>query len=124
MVKLPKKKLWQSIASFGSIVCASDPIAIGVVNFLNQQKITLGTDLTLVSFDDLNVISYLTPSPAFGCLKRKSGKIQSCNSKHGHIGCVVRQVILVFWAKFITALLSKIKFSFFEKVLSHTVAFF
>lgn len=47
---------------FGSIVCASDPIAIGVVNFLNQQKVTLGTDLALVSFDDLDVISYLTPS--------------------------------------------------------------
>lgn len=56
------QKLWQSSASFGSVVCASDPIAIGVVNFLNQQKITLGNDLALVSFDDLDVISYLTPS--------------------------------------------------------------
>ncbi|GAD16116.1 LacI family DNA-binding transcriptional regulator [Lentilactobacillus otakiensis] len=44
------------------LLVASDPLAIGVMKGLAKHNVIPGKDLQLVSFDDLEFASYLTPS--------------------------------------------------------------
>ncbi|MFD1126525.1 substrate-binding domain-containing protein [Lentilactobacillus raoultii] len=45
-----------------AILIWSDPFAIGVMRALNKHHLTPGKDLALMSFDDLEFASFLTPS--------------------------------------------------------------
>lgn len=44
------------------LLVASDPLSIGVMKGLAKHHVTPGKDLQLISFDDLEFASYLTPS--------------------------------------------------------------
>ncbi|KRK87269.1 LacI family DNA-binding transcriptional regulator [Lentilactobacillus sunkii] len=44
------------------LLVASDPLSIGVMKGLAKHHVTPGRDLQLISFDDLEFASYLTPS--------------------------------------------------------------
>ncbi|WP_439425683.1 substrate-binding domain-containing protein [Oenococcus alcoholitolerans] len=56
------KKLFQDFGKVDALIAASDVISIGAIKYLQEQKITIGKDILLASFDDLSFISYLNPS--------------------------------------------------------------
>lgn len=45
-----------------ALVVASDPMAVGVYRALQKRGITIPQDISVVSFDDLEVAQYLTPT--------------------------------------------------------------
>lgn len=45
-----------------AILVASDPLAIGAMKAMSQNHLIAGKDIALISFDDLEFTSYLTPS--------------------------------------------------------------
>lgn len=60
------KRLMQQILTTkplpSAVLIASDPLAIGAYQALEQTKLKIGQDIVLVSFDDLAQIATLTPS--------------------------------------------------------------
>ncbi|WP_263851858.1 substrate-binding domain-containing protein [Lentilactobacillus parakefiri] len=44
------------------LLVASDPLSIGVMKGLAKHDVTAGKDVQLISYDDLEFASYLTPS--------------------------------------------------------------
>lgn len=51
---------WTSVPS--AIIVASDPMAIGLYRALKEQKIKIPEDISIISFDDVDINKYLTPS--------------------------------------------------------------
>ncbi|HJA90797.1 MAG TPA: LacI family DNA-binding transcriptional regulator [Candidatus Jeotgalibaca merdavium] len=45
-----------------AVVVASDPLAVGVYKAINEAKLTIPEDISVVSFDDIEMARYMTPS--------------------------------------------------------------
>lgn len=59
---LTRKMLHERIKKPSAILVASDPMAVGVLRALQQENIRIPEDIALVSFDDIEISSFLTPS--------------------------------------------------------------
>ncbi|ANZ60298.1 LacI family DNA-binding transcriptional regulator [Secundilactobacillus paracollinoides] len=56
------KRLIDAGQPIGGLLVASDPIAIGVLKGLRDRQLTPGKNLPLISFDGIEVASFLTPA--------------------------------------------------------------
>jgi LacI family transcriptional regulator len=56
------QRLLREHPSVDGLVCASDSMAIAILEYLRKQKIRVPEDIQLIGFDDLIIGQYMTPT--------------------------------------------------------------
>ncbi len=59
---LAARELLSRGAAFSAVFCSSDLSALGAVNALREEGLTVPEDISVVGFDDIPAISYTTPA--------------------------------------------------------------
>ena len=54
--------LFANNQTFTAIVCVSDIIAIGAMQYVQQQGLVVGQDIAITGFDNLDIAQFVTPS--------------------------------------------------------------
>lgn len=56
------KKLWESGARPDGIAAANEPIAMGIMRYLYEQKIRIPDDVSVIAYEDSVLGGYATPA--------------------------------------------------------------
>lgn len=72
------KRIFESGKYFDGVFCATDTVALGARNFLDEQGLGIGTDVKLAGVGDSKMSKYLTPPMTTIRLHYKTGGLEAC----------------------------------------------